>query len=252
MKIVISPAKSLDFKTPAPTSLYTQPIFLEEAQKINQQLKQLTPKELAALMHISDNLAELNYERNQKWHPPFTPQNAKQAIFAFTGDVYKGLDIQSLELKKLPVLQEKLRILSGLYGVLRPLDLIQPYRLEMGTKFAIESYKNLYQFWGDKVVNALNNEMTEADYLVNLASNEYFKVLPKKNIKPTLITPIFKDFKNGQYKTIAIFAKKARGLMSRYIIDNNINTPEALKEFDKDNYRFTENLSTETELVFTR
>ena len=252
MKIVISPAKSLDFSTPAPTSLYTQPIFLEEAQKIIQNLKQLSPKELSELMHISTNLAALNYERNQKWQPPFTPKNAKQAIFAFTGDVYRGLDIQSLDLEKLPVLQEKLRILSGLYGLLRPLDLIQPYRLEMGTKLSIDSYKNLYQFWGDKVVNALNNEMNENDYLVNLASNEYFKALPKKLIKPTVITPIFKDYKNGQYKTIAIFAKKARGLMSRFIIENNINTPDELKEFNKNNYRYTDNLSTETNLVFTR
>lgn len=252
MKIIISPAKSLDFESKVSTELYTQPQFLEESSKLNKKLKTLSRKKLSELMKISTDLAALNYERNQVWNPDFTPDNAKQAVFAFTGEVYRGLDVNTLEEDKLPVLQEKLRILSGLYGLLKPLDLMQPYRLEMGTKLKVGRKENLYKFWGDSVAEALNEEMDANELFVNLASAEYFKVIPKKVLKVPMITPVFKDFKNGQYKTIMTFAKKARGLMVRYIVDNDISTLEGLKGFDTDGYGFSEEMSTETELVFTR
>lgn len=252
MKIIISPAKSLDFESKVPTSLHTQPRFLEQSEKLNKKLKTLSKKKLSELMKISDDLSALNYDRNQNWEIPFTPENAKQAIYAFTGAVFQGIDVNSLEEEKLPLLQNNLRILSGLYGLLKPLDLIQPYRLEMGTRLKVGRKENLYKFWDDTVANALNEELKEDELLVNLASLEYFKVIPKKILKVPMITPVFKDFKNGQYKTIMTFAKKARGLMVRYIIDNNVKTIEDLKGFDVDKYRFSEEMSTETELVFTR
>jgi hypothetical protein len=203
-------------------------------------------------MKISDDLASLNYERNQTWETPFTLENSKQAIYAFTGEVFRGIDVNSLENEKLPLLQERLRIISGLYGLLKPLDLIQPYRLEMGTRLKVGSTENLYKFWDDTVAKSLNEELKEGDLLVNLASSEYFKAIPKKILKVPMITPAFKDFKNGEYKTIMTFAKKARGLMVRYIIDNNIKTIEELKGFDINRYRFSEKLSSENDLVFTR
>ena len=252
MKIIISPAKSLDFESKVPTSLYTQPRFLEQSEKLNKKLKTLSRKKLSDLMSISDDLARLNYERNQEWNTPFTPDNSKQAIYAFTGEVFRGIDVNSLSSEKLPILQDRLRILSGLYGLLKPLDLIQPYRLEMGTRLKVGRRDNLYKFWDDTVAKALNEELSNNELLINLASSEYFKVIPKKVLKVPMITPVFKDFKNGQYKTIMTFAKKARGLMVRYIIDNNIKTIEELKGFDVENYRFSEEMSSETELVFTR
>ncbi|PWG06445.1 peroxide stress protein YaaA [Polaribacter aquimarinus] len=252
MKIIISPAKSLDFESKVPTSLYTQPRFLEQSEKLNKKLKTLSRKKLSDLMSISDDLARLNYERNQEWNTPFTPDNSKQAIYAFTGEVFRGIDVNSLSSEKLPILQDRLRILSGLYGLLKPLDLIQPYRLEMGTRLKVGRRDNLYKFWDDTVAKALNEELSDNELLINLASSEYFKVIPKKVLKVPMITPVFKDFKNGQYKTIMTFAKKARGLMVRYIIDNNIKTIEELKGFDVENYRFSEEMSSETELVFTR
>ncbi|KRP28443.1 peroxide stress protein YaaA [Polaribacter sp.] len=252
MKIIISPAKSLDFQSIVPTSLHTQPLFLEQSTKLNQELKTLSKKKLSDLMSISEDLASLNYERNQTWQTPFTPENSKQAIYAFTGEVFRGIDINTLPIEKLPLLQENLRILSGLYGLLKPLDLMQPYRLEMGTKLPVGSKKNLYNFWGDSIANALNEELSENELLINLASSEYFKVVNQKILKVPMITPVFKDFKSGQYKTIMTFAKKARGLMVRYIIDNNIKTIDRLKHFDIENYRFHENMSSKNELVFTR
>ena len=203
-------------------------------------------------MSISDDLATLNFERNQEWETPFSPENAKQAIYAFTGEVFRGIDVNSLDEKKIPLLQENLRILSGLYGLLKPLDLIQPYRLEMGTKLKVGRAENLYKFWDDAVANALNDELDDDELLINLASSEYFKVLPKKVLKVPMITPVFKDFKNGQYKTIMTFAKKARGLMVRYIIDNNVKTIEELKGFNVENYRFSEEMSKGNDLIFTR
>ena len=252
MKIVISPAKSLDFNTTVPTEEYSEPVFLKQAASINKVLKQKSPSNLAKLMKISDKLADLNWKRNQEWHLPFTPSNAKQAVYAFKGTVYEGLDAYTIPLEKINQLQDKLRILSGQYGLLNPLDLIQAYRLEMGTKLPIGTTKNLYQYWDNTVTEKLNKELTKEDVLVNLASKEYFKVLNTKLLKSTIITPVFKDYKNGNLKMIAFFAKKARGLMVRYIIDNNIEKQEDLKGFDYGNYAFDNNLSTETELVFTR
>ncbi len=252
MKILISPAKSLDFKSNVETSLHSQPKFLEQSAQLNKKLKTLSKNKLSELMSISDDLAGLNYQRNQEWQTPFTPENSKQAIYAFTGEVFRGININTLEKEKLPILQEKLRILSGLYGILKPLDLIQPYRLEMGTKLKIGRNENLYKFWNDNLANSLNDELKDDEILVNLASTEYFKVLPKKLLKAPLITPVFKDFKNGKYKTIMMFAKKARGQMVRYIIDNNITTIEELKGFNIDNYRFSNEMSTDTQLLFTR
>lgn len=252
MKIIISPAKSLDFENKANTTLYTEPRFLEQSAKLNKKLKTLSRKKLSELMKISDDLASLNYDRNQEWLPPFTIDNAKQAVYAFTGEVFRGIDVKSLSEDKVPSLQEKLRILSGLYGLLKPLDLIQPYRLEMGTKLKVGRADNLYKFWGDTLANSLNEELEEGELLINLASSEYFKALPKKTLKVPMITPVFKDFKNGQYKTIMTFAKKARGLMVRYIIENDIKNLEELKGFNVEGYGFSEEMSTETELVFTR
>lgn len=252
MKIIISPAKSLDFESKVPTSLHTQPRFLEQSQKLNKKLKTLSKKKLSSLMSISDDLARLNYERNQEWETPFTPNNAKQAIYAFTGAVFQGLDVNSLPEEKIPLLQDRLRILSGLYGLLKPLDLIQPYRLEMGTKLKVGRRDNLYKFWDEDLANSLNEELEDNELLINLASAEYFKALPKKSLKVPMITPIFKDFKNGQYKTIMTYAKIARGLMVRYIIDNNVKTIEELKGFNIEGYGFSDELSSGNELVFTR
>ena len=252
MKIIISPAKSLDFETTAPTSLHTQPRFLEQSEKLNKKLKTLSKKNIAELMKISDALSALNYDRNQTWKTPFSPNNAKQAIYSFTGEVFRGIDAQSLSEEKIPLLQDRLRILSGLYGILKPLDLIQPYRLEMGTKLSVQKTTNLYKFWDDQIAKSLNEELEEGELLVNLASTEYFKVIPKKILKVPMITPVFKDFKNGEYKTIMTFAKKARGLMVRYIIDHNIKTIEGLKNFNVERYRFSEEMSSENELLFTR
>jgi hypothetical protein len=252
MKIIISPAKSLDFETKAATSLHTQPRFLEQSEKLNKKLKTLSKSKLSDLMKISDDLASLNYERNQTWETPFTPENSKQAIYAFTGEVFRGIDVNSLESEKVPLLQERLRIISGLYGLLKPLDLIQPYRLEMGTRLKVGSTENLYKFWDDTVAKSLNEELEEGELLVNLASSEYFKAIPKKILKVPMVTPAFKDFKNGEYKTIMTFAKKARGQMVRYIIDNNVETIKELKGFNSNKYRFSEKLSSENDLVFTR
>jgi cytoplasmic iron level regulating protein YaaA (DUF328/UPF0246 family) len=252
MKIIISPAKSLDFESEVPTSLYTQPRFLEQSNKLVEKLKTLSKNKIGDLMSISGALSQLNYERNQTWETPFTLDNAKQAIYSFTGAVFRGIDVNSLKEEKIPVLQERLRILSGLYGLLKPLDLIQPYRLEMGTRLKVGKTENLYKFWEDTLANSLNEELKEDELLVNLASTEYFKALPKKVLKVPMITPVFKDFKNGQYKIVMTYAKKARGLMVRYIIDNNVNTIEELKGFNEDTYRFSEEMSFGNDLVFTR
>ncbi|MCI2230082.1 peroxide stress protein YaaA [Polaribacter sp. MSW13] len=252
MKIIISPAKSLDFESKVPTSLHTQPRFLAQSEKLNKKLKTFSKNKLAELMKISDDLAALNYDRNQTWATPFTTQNAKQAIYAFTGAVFQGIDVNTLDKKKLPVLQENLRILSGLYGLLKPLDLIQPYRLEMGTKLKVGTKENLYKFWDTTIAEALNEELKDDELLINLASTEYFKVIPKKVLKTPMITPIFKDYKNGNYKIVMTYAKKARGLMVRYIIENNVKTIEELKGFNVDKYRFSEEMSSGNDLVFTR
>lgn len=253
MLVVISPAKSLDFDSKPVTKEYSQASFLKESRQINNALKKLLPKDLSTLMSISDKLGELNFERNQQWKTPFTPDNSKQAILAFTGDVYQGLDAASFSEREFEVAQQKLRILSGLYGVLKPLDLIQAYRLEMGTKFKIEGSENLYGFWQDKITKAINNDLNDlGGPLINLASNEYFKAIDKKKVKSEIITPAFKDLKNGQYKMISFYAKRARGLMSRFIIQNNIEQAEDLKAFDLDGYYYNNELSKGKNWVFTR
>lgn len=252
MKIIISPAKSLDFETKSSTSLHSNPQFLEDSEKLNKKLKTVSRKKLGELMSISPALASLNYERNQEWVPDYTLETGKQAVYAFAGEVYRGLEVSTLEEEKLPFLQENLRIISGLYGILKPLDVILPYRLEMGTKLKVGRKDNLYKFWGDKLAETLNEEMEDGELLVNLASNEYNKAVLNKALRANVITPVFKDFKNGQLKTIMTFAKRARGLMVRYIVDHNITSAEDLKGFDTEGYRFSEELSSDTEYVFTR
>lgn len=252
MKIVVSPAKSLNFESALPTEKYTESIFLKEATTIQKTLKKKKPKQLMELMDISEKLADLNWERNQLWSTPFTPENARPAVFAFDGDVYTGLDAYTIPTEKLAILQSKLRILSGLYGVLKPLDLIQAYRLEMGTSMPIGTKKNLYEFWKKKVTQALNSELEKDELFVNLASNEYFSAVDVKALKVPVITPEFKDYKDGKLKMISFFAKKARGLMVRFIIDTNAETIEDLKKFNYEGYAFDANLSKGNTLVFTR
>ena len=252
MKIVISPSKSLNYISDVPTIKFTEAAYLKEAEVVMKKLKKFSPKELSELMSISDKLAAMNWQRNQDWQLPFDVSNARQAVYAFDGDVYSGLDVYSLPLDKLDVLQQKLRILSGLYGILKPLDLMQEYRLEMGTKMAVGTKSNLPNYWKDKVTNSLNNEMKEGDFLINLASKEYFNAVDVKKIKAQIITPEFKDYKDGKLKMISFFAKKARGLMVRYIIDKNVDTIDELKQFDYEGYRFDANLSKENQILFTR
>ncbi|WP_394758542.1 peroxide stress protein YaaA [Flavobacterium sp.] len=252
MKIVISPAKSLDFEKPLPTNQFTKPVYLKQTKEIVSVLKKLKPKDLSELMEISDNLAQLNWQRNKTFKTPFTPENARPAVYAFNGDVYLGLDSYSIPEEKLDVLQNKLRILSGQYGILKPLDLMQPYRLEMGTSLAIEENKNLYGFWKETLTNALNKELKKNELFINLASNEYFSVIDVKKLKVPVITPEFKDYKDGKLKMISFFAKKARGMMVRYIIDHDIETLDGLKGFNYEGYAFDANLSKGNTLVFTR
>jgi cytoplasmic iron level regulating protein YaaA (DUF328/UPF0246 family) len=252
MKIVISPAKSLDFEKTLPNNLFTKPIYLKQTKEIVSVLKNLKPKYLSELMHISDNLAQLNWQRNKEFKTPFTPENARPAIYTFNGEVYHGLDSYSIPEEKISVLQNKLRILSGQYGILKPLDLMQPYRLEMGTSLQIGEHKNLYSFWKETLTNALNKELKKGELFINLASNEYFSVIDVKKLKVPVITPEFKDYKDGKLKMISFFAKKARGLMVRYIIDNDIETIDDLKGFNYEGYQYDANLSIGNTLVFTR
>jgi cytoplasmic iron level regulating protein YaaA (DUF328/UPF0246 family) len=252
MKIVISPAKSLNFEKELPTSQYTEPSFLKEARVVHKVVKQKKPSELSELMSISDKLADLNWKRNQDWKTPFTPENARPAVYTFDGDVYTGLDAYTIPLEKLDVLQDKLRILSGLYGLLKPLDLMQAYRLEMGTKMPVGESKNLHEFWKPTVTKALNKELKKDELFVNLASNEYFSAVDVKALKVPVITPDFKDYKDGKLKMISFFAKKARGMMVRYIIDTNAETIDDLKGFNYEGYQFDANLSKGNHLVFTR
>ena len=252
MKLVLSPAKSLDYESKLPTTKTTEACFLNEAERLNKLLKKKSAKSLSKLMNISDNLGQLNYERNQDWSLPFTQENARQAVYAFSGDVYRGLDAYTIEGSKLSTLEDTVRIISGLYGVLKPLDLIQPYRLEMGTKFPVGKNKNLYEFWKKKVTQALNDELQDDEVFLNLASNEYFKAIDTKALKVPVITANFKDLKNGEYKTIMTFAKLARGYMTRYIVDTNAKTIDDLKGFNYEGYGFSESMSTKNELVFIR
>ncbi len=254
MLMVISPAKSLDFETPVAISKNTMPDFLERSQMLVNIMKGYSPLQLSELMKLSDKLAQLNVARFGQWQQPFTLDNAKQAIYAFTGDVYLGLDVNSLNKKAVNYLQQHLSILSGLYGLLRPLDLMQPYRLEMGTKLINPEGKDLYQFWKPVLTSKINQllEQQTEPTLVNLASNEYFKAIDKKALNGAIVTPVFKDWKNGQYKMISFFAKKARGLMVRFAAENQIKKAQDLKQFDLAGYGFDNKLSTELEWVFTR
>jgi cytoplasmic iron level regulating protein YaaA (DUF328/UPF0246 family) len=252
MKIVISPAKTLDFESKIPIDRQSTCIFLEEAERLNRVLRKKSPRSLTRLMNISPQLSELNWERNQDWSLPFTEEKARQAIYAFRGEVYLGIDALTIPEESADQLQDKLRILSGQYGILKPFDMIMPYRLEMGTRLRVNTRKNLYEFWGSKITKALNEELKDDGLLINLASNEYFKVLKKKELNAQIITPVFKDFKNGTYKSIMTFAKRARGLMVRYIVDNDVNSIDELKLFNERGYAFDSSMSTPTELVFTR
>ncbi|MDX1331769.1 MAG: peroxide stress protein YaaA [Robiginitalea sp.] len=253
MKIVISPAKSLDFESPLPTEQYSQPLFLEEAEKLNKVLAKKKPKALSELMGISDQLADLNWRRNQEFSRPFTQENARPAVFAFNGDVYQGLDAYTLKESQMDRLQDTLRILSGLYGLLRPLDLIQPYRLEMGTKFKVGRKKNLYDFWKETITAELNNELKEGELFVNLASNEYFSAVDAKALKAPVITPVFKDWSKDKLRVISFYAKKARGAMVRYILDSGAETLDDIRAFDYEGYQFSqEHTLKEREPVFIR
>ncbi|NND16461.1 MAG: peroxide stress protein YaaA [Eudoraea sp.] len=240
MKIVISPAKSLDLERPVPTNIYSQPVLLQEAERLNSVLSKRNPRSLARLMGISESLADVNWQRNQDFQLPLTPDNARPAVFTFNGEVYLGLDPFTLSKDQIDQLQEKLRILSGLYGILKPLDLIQPYRLEMGTTLRYNRYRNLYEFWQKKITKALNEQLEDDEVFINLASNEYFKAIDIKALKVPVITPVFKDWKNGQLKVLSFFAKKARGRMVRYILDHNADTLDTIRNFNYDGYAFSE------------
>ncbi|WP_116367840.1 peroxide stress protein YaaA [Parahaliea mediterranea] len=254
MLTVISPAKTLDFDTPPHTRKTTQPQFIGRAAELVEDARGLSPEDIRELMGVSENIAELNHARFMNWAAPFSLDNAKQAVLAFRGDVYTGLDADTLSASQLGWAQKHLRILSGLYGLLRPLDLMQPYRLEMGLKFANRGGKNLYEFWGDAVTQALNASLKQSGspVLVNLASNEYFRAVKPKALAADVITPVFKDLKNGKYKVISFFAKKARGQMARYIIEQELDDVAGLKKFREDGYRYNAKASTARELVFTR
>ena len=254
MLIVISPAKTLDFETAPITKDHTQARFLKESRQLVSQLKKLTPAEISSLMNISDKLSVLNFLRFNEWKTPFTLNNAKQALLAFKGDVYTGIDAESFSSQDLKFAQKHLRILSGLYGVLKPLDLIQAYRLEMGTHFESKKGKDLYEFWDAKLTDQINQDLkvSKSKTLINLASNEYFKSLQADAINAEIIVPVFKDFKNGQYKIISFYAKKARGLMSAYIIKNKLKRLEELKAFNVDGYKFYKSESYGRNWVFQR
>ncbi len=254
MLTVISPAKTLDYDTPPVTQRFTLPQFLDDAQALIVQLRELSPAQISELMHLSDKLAGLNAARFGSWTPDFTPANAKQALLAFKGDVYTGLDAQSLSEDDFSHAQDHLRMLSGLYGLLRPLDLMQPYRLEMGTKLANARGKDLYAFWGTRISEWLNKALADQgdDLLLNLASNEYFSAVKRSALQARVINVDFKDLKNGQYKIISFYAKKARGLMSRFVIQERINDPERLKQFDVQGYRYSAEQSKPDHLVFLR
>jgi len=254
MLIVISPAKKLDMDTASPFAKHSQPTLLQHAQILIDTLRQQDSFDIAELMKLSMKLADLNVARYQAWNTPFTPENAKQALWAFRGDVYQGMDADSFSHDDANFAQAHLRILSGLYGLLRPFDLMQAYRLEMGTKLTNIRGKDLYAFWGDIITENINNALEEHEdsILINLASQEYFKSIRASKLNAKIITPIFKEHKNGQYKVIGIYAKRARGLMSRYIIQNRLSMPDELRSFDVDGYTWNAELSDKQQLVFTR
>ncbi|MFK8111394.1 MAG: peroxide stress protein YaaA [Rubripirellula sp.] len=254
MIVILSPAKSLDFETAAPCKSPTQPVFASQAAKLMKTLRQCSADDLCDLMHLSEKLGELNFQRNRKWKATHDAKNSKAAVYAFQGDVYQGMDIDQFSAAQVRRCQKHVRILSGLYGILQPLDLIQPYRLEMGTKLATKAGKNLYEFWGDTVADAIAADLRKqkSRLLINLASNEYSKVAKLKDLDADVISPAFREWKNGQFKMISFFAKRARGAMTRYLISNSITTAEGMLDFDLDGYRYDKKLSSESEPVFTR
>ncbi len=254
MLVVLSPAKSLDFETKPVTSHFTMPEMLEDSEKLISKLRKLSPKKVSELMSISPALGQMNFERFQTWQQPFTPDNAKQAVLAFNGDAYQGLNAGSLSDNQLLELHSRLRILSGLYGVLKPLDLIQPYRLEMGTKLKYQRSADLYAFWKNKITPKIKEAIAHSgnSILVNLASAEYYKSIDAKKLGADIITPEFRDLKNGEFKMISFFAKRARGLMTRFIVENKINRAEDLQAFDSEGYFFNPRLSKPGNPVFTR
>src|SRR5690606_1846916 len=254
MLMVISPAKTLDYDTPPATQRYTQPQHLDHAEQLTEQLRELSPLQIGELMHLSDKLSALNAARYGSWTSDFTPDNAKQALLAFKGDVYTGLAAEDFSEADFDFAQGHLRMLSGLYGVLRPLDLMQPYRLEMGTKLANARGKDLYAFWGERISGWLNEALAEQsdDVLLNLASNEYFGAVKRKALQGRVIETEFRDLKNGQYKIISFYAKKARGLMARYVIKERLNDPQGLKDFNYQGYRYSAEHSKLDTLVFLR
>lgn len=254
MKILLSPAKSIDTSRAINCPTTTVPSFLEETDYLVNKLKKFSAKQFEKLMHVSKEIGELNFERYQSWErPEKMTDNVRPVISSFTGEVYRGLDAASFSDEDFYFAQENLRILSGLYGILKPLDLMYPYRLEMGTKWKVTPVKsNLYKFWGDKLSGFLNEEMKGEEEVINLASTEYFKAIDKKVLRATVITPIFKEFKNGEYKVVMTYAKNARGVMTRFIIKNKISNPEEIKLFNENGYSFDVNQSTDTDWVFTR
>lgn len=254
MLTVLSPAKTLDYETAPITQSATLPRFMDQSALLVEDARGLNPDDIRALMGVSEQIAHLNHERFMNWQSESTSDNAKQAVLAFKGDVYTGLQAETLSEDDLDFAQTRLRILSGLYGLLRPLDLMQPYRLEMGLKFTNQRGRNLYEFWGEQLTDTLNADLVSAktEVLINLASNEYFKAVKPKLLNADIITPQFKDLKNGQYKMISFFAKKARGLMARYIIDNRITEPEALKSFSEAGYYYSDEQSQGDQWVFLR
>jgi uncharacterized protein len=254
MLTILSPAKNLNFKHQTVTSAFSTPLFIEESETIIQALRKKSRKQIADLMDINPRLAELNYQRYQQWQPEFTLSNSKQAALAFNGDVYMGLSAKTLKSKELEYAQDKLLILSGLHGILRPLDLVQPYRLEMGSELKVGKHKNLYSFWGKKLTEEINTLLKshKKKFLINLASNEYSEVLDRNKIDAEFIDISFKEFKADQYQIFFVFLKRARGLMARYIIQNRVENPENIKGFDLDRYEYNDNLSTKSNWVFTR
>ena len=254
MLTVLSPAKTLDYETAPITQSATLPRFMDQSALLVEDARGLNPDDIRALMGVSEQIAHLNHERFMNWQSESTSDNAKQAVLAFKGDVYTGLQAETLSEDDLDFAQTRLRILSGLYGLLRPLDLMQPYRLEMGLKFTNQRGRNLYEFWGEQLTDTLNADLVSAktEVLINLASNEYFKAVKPKLLNADIITPQFKDLKNGQYKMISFFAKKARGLMARYMIDNRITEPEALKSFSEAGYYYSDEQSQGDQWVFLR
>ncbi|TAM51593.1 MAG: peroxide stress protein YaaA [Paraburkholderia sp.] len=256
MIIVLSPAKSLDYETPPHVAKHTIPDFVDDAAQLIDQLRRYSPQHIASLMDISDALARLNFQRYADWSREFSLDNAKQAVLAFNGDVYEGFDAKTLSAADLDYAQRHVRLLSGLYGVLRPLDLLQPYRLEMGTRLPNPRGKDLYAFWGERITDALNAQLRRnkggARVIVNCASTEYFKSVRPKRLEGPVVTPVFEDWKGGRYKIISFYAKRARGLMARYVVEQRIGSPEKLKDFAVDGYAFDAAASNDSTFVFRR